>query len=153
MMQRVSSNITLFLKLFLPTFWVTFFGLLTAFTWVYDASDMLLLSNPIFRFGITVFYITFLLIIYFTLVPLKRVEIGPSYYHASNYIKQYRLLYEDLEKVHIVHLGRFSLIEFKLKGRSSFGTKIRFLANRYLWDQCMVSNPHVTEIIVRLQSN
>jgi hypothetical protein len=153
MMHRVSSNITLLLKLFLPTFWATFFGLLTAFTWLYNASDMLLLTNPVFRIGITAFYITFLLIIYFTLVPLKRVELGSEYYHVSNYIKQYRFVYEDIQKVNILHLGRFSLIEFRLKGKSSFGFRIRFLANRYLWDQFMGSHPSNADFIKKLQKN
>lgn len=146
-MYRVSSNSTIFFKLFLPTFWIVFFGLFTAFTFFYDDSQILLLTLPEFKYGILAFYFIFIILLYFTIIRLKRVEMGPDHYYVSNYLKNYKLIYEDIKEVSQISLGKFTLVKFHLAGKSSLGKSIIFLANSFLYQNFLNSHPEVKEKI------
>ncbi|HRG42193.1 MAG TPA: hypothetical protein PLC27_12360, partial [Saprospiraceae bacterium] len=88
-------------------------------------------------------YLIFFALIYFTIIQLKRVELGPDFYYVSNYLKTYKLIYDDIESVHIIPLGRLMLVTFKLKASGSFGNKIVFLASKQLYEMFMASHPTV----------
>ena len=83
-MQRVSSNLTLFFKMFLPTMWIVFFGTFGLAIFVTDSSQIPLLTSTTFKYSFLIFYLLFFGILYYTLIPLKRVEMGKEYYIVSN---------------------------------------------------------------------
>ena len=58
-MIRVSSNLTLVLKIFIPTMWIVFFGMLTVAILLADSGDNPLFGNPIFKLGAALFFIFF----------------------------------------------------------------------------------------------
>ncbi len=140
-MHRVSSNLTIFLKIFIPTVWLVFFT--TILITIFTVSDKTLpaLTTTNFRIGYVVFYIVVLSILYFTLFQLKRVEFGSDHYIVTNYFKTYKLIYDDIASIHTNDFGRFILIKFKLKAKSSFGDKITFLANRQLYEIFTQAHP------------
>lgn len=76
-------------------------------------------------------------------MQLKRVELGPDSYYVSNYLKSFRLVYEDIEKISIIPIGRLQLVTFRLKAKGSFGKKITFLASKQLYELFMKANPEV----------
>ncbi|MBK9150805.1 MAG: hypothetical protein IPM26_07310 [Saprospiraceae bacterium] len=151
-MQRVSSNLTVFFKLFLPTVWIVFFGVFTLAIFLTENTQIPFLTSNIFRFSFLAFYLFFLSLIYLTLLQLKRVELGPDHYHVSNYFKTYRLYYHDIASVNIIPLGRLKIITFTLKSKSSFGRKIHFLTSSFLWNHFMDHHPHVAAHLKTLQS-
>jgi hypothetical protein len=149
-MQRISSNFTLFLKLFLPTVWIVFFTVFTVALFLVDEQELPFLTSPIFKYSFLVGYLLFFALIYFTLMQLKRVELGSDCYYVTNYFKTYRLIYDDIESIHIIPLGRLQVITIRLKAKGSFGKKIQFLANRQLYELFMASNPEVNAIFSKL---
>ncbi len=140
-MLRVSSNLTIFLKLFLPTVWIVFFGIFTVAIFITENTQIPLLTAPQFKYSFLVFYLFFLTLIYFSLMKLKRVEMGADSYIVSNYFKTFRLYYSDLLKITIIPLGRLKIITFHLTNKASFGKKITFIASSYLWNYFMEHNP------------
>lgn len=140
-MQRVSTNFTLFFKLFIPTFWAVFFGMFTLFALFYNQSEILLLQNIGFKIGLVVFYLLFFTIVYFTLFQLTRVEMGDEDYSVSDYFNTYRLIYEDIDQVTETHLFSWILVRVHLKGKSSLGKKISFLADKNLYNTFLIEHP------------
>lgn len=140
-MHRVSTNFTLFFKLFIPTFWAVFFGLFTLFAIFYTQSEILLLQNIWFKLGVLGFYLLFFAIVYLTLFQLKRVEMGEDAYSVSDYFKTYRLIYDDIHHVTETALFSWTLVSIHLKGKSSLGKKIRFLADRNLYAGFLAEHP------------
>lgn len=142
-MQRVSSNLTVFFKLFLPTVWIVFFTIFTISIFTIDGQSLPFLTSPVFKYPFLLVYLLFFALIYFTIIQLKRVEMGSDCYFVSNYLKTYRLVYEDIESVSIIPLGRLQVITFRLKAKGSFGKKITFLASKQLYNLFLQSNVDV----------
>jgi hypothetical protein len=142
-MQRVSSNLTVFFKLFLPTVWIVFFTIFTISIFTIDGQSLPFLTSPVFKYPFLLVYLIFFALIYFTIIQLKRVEMGSDCYFVSNYLKTYRLVYEDIESVSIIPLGRLQVITFRLKAKGSFGKKITFLASKQLYNLFLQSNVDV----------
>lgn len=152
LMQRVSSNITIFLKFFLPTTWFVFFTTFTISLHTIEPSLLPVLTEPIFKYTFTALYLIFFIIIYFTIFQLKRVELAPDYYVVTDYFKTIRLIYKDIDKVSYIDMGRFSLVTFYLKSKSTFGRKISFIASSYLLTSFLEVNPTVKEMFLTLSS-
>ncbi len=142
-MQRVSSNFTVFFKLFIPTVWIVFFTIFTISIFTIDDQSLPFLTSPVFKYPFLAGYLIFFALIYFTIIQLKRVELGPDFYYVSNYLKTYKLVYEDIASVSIFSLGRLMIVSFRLKASGSFGNKIVFLASKQLYEMCMASHPTV----------
>ncbi|MFZ1751640.1 MAG: hypothetical protein WAU01_15685 [Saprospiraceae bacterium] len=150
-MQRVSSNLTLFLKLFIPTTWIVFFTVFTAALFMIDDKQLPFLTSPVFKYPFLLVYIIFFLLLYFTVIQLKRIELGPEFYIATNYFKTYRLSYQDIRKVSILGLGPWKIVKFGLAAKSSFGKNIVFLADSELYDLFLHTNPDVQNLLKELE--
>ncbi|MFZ1705817.1 MAG: hypothetical protein WAT79_15840 [Saprospiraceae bacterium] len=140
-MQRVSSNFTIFFKLFLPTFWGVFFGMFALFVVFYNNSELVIFQNTTVKITICLTYFAFFTLLYFTIFQLKRVEFGLKEYHVSDYFTTYRLIYEDIESVKEINILGWLLIVIKLKGKGSFGKRFFFLANKFLYHSFLDENP------------
>lgn len=143
MMHRVSTNFTLLLKLFLPTFWAVFFGLFTLFVLFYTQNEILFFQNIWVKLSVLSFYLVFFLFFYFTLWQLKRVEMSEQEYHISNYFSTYRLVYDDIQSVSELFFFKWILVRITLKGKASFGRKIYFLASKDLYENVMILYPEL----------
>ena len=62
-MHRISTNLTLFYKFFLPVFWIVFFGALTVAALFYPFDYIGDMPAGNFRIGIVFFYLTGLLLL------------------------------------------------------------------------------------------
>ncbi len=149
-MQRVSSNLTLFFKLFIPTVWIVFFTVFTLTLFVVDEQQIPFLTSPMFKYPFLAAYLLFFALIYFSIMQLKRVEMGPEYYYVSNYFKTFRLVYEDIESINIIGLDRLQIMTFHLKAKGSFGKKITFLGSKNLYNSFLDENPDVKNQLVAL---
>jgi hypothetical protein len=141
-MHRVSSNLTLFLKFFIPVGWTVFFTAFTIALYVAGENMLPFLTSDIFRIPFTIFYFIFLFLIYSTIFQLKRVEMGTEDYFVTNYFKTYRLIYDDIDKISRIKLGRLSWTTFHLKAKGSFGKHISFLQSNNLYKT--FCNDHAT---------
>ncbi len=146
-MQRVSSNLTLFLKLFLPTVWIVFFTTFGTMLFIIDEYKLPFLTSPYFKYPYILFFVLFLTLLYFTFIQLKRVEMDGQFYYVSNYMKTFRLVYDDIEKVDKMKLGPLMWVTYKLKAKGSFGKKITFLANNQLYNMFMNDHPEIAKLL------
>ncbi len=127
--KRISSSLTLFFRIFVPVFWTVFFGALTIGLLVTSQLPQVF-DNLYFRIGLVVFYLSGLIILYFTLLRLKRVEIDPQYVYVTNYLKTYRYPFHNIESIREYNLILFYLATIRFKEKGSFGKKIHFLESR-----------------------
>ena len=129
-MQRLSSNFTLFFKLFVPTGWVSFFGLFALVIFLVDTTDKPLLASSVFRIGYLVFFFLFLAVIYFTIYQLKRVEYENGSMFVTDYFKTITFPLENIERISTMNLGLFTLVWLHLRAKGIFGKRIPFLAKK-----------------------
>lgn len=146
-MERISSNSTLFFKIFFPSFWTVFFG---AFT-------LAILFNPIplfmgwsqltTRIVFVVLYLIGVVVIYFTIFQLKRVELSSSQLYLTNYVKHFQYSIEDIEIIQIHNYFLFSIGTLRLKDKGALGREIRFMADQYRLKSFLASNPTVASLL------
>lgn len=139
-MQRLSSNLTLFFKLFVPTGWVSFFGLFALVIFLVDTTDKPLLASFEFRVGFMVFFLIFLTIIYFTIFQLKRVETEGGFIFVTDYFKTIKFPIENIDRISTLNLGLFKVVWLRLKTKGVFGKRIPFIAKKSSFNTFEVSN-------------
>jgi hypothetical protein len=149
-MQRISSNATLLLKIFFPTFWIVFFGVFTIAVWVMDFR-VGGLPHGAFKLGWTLFFTICTTVFYFTVFQLKRVELDDLYVYASNYVKTYRYPYHNVEKMTERNMGLFHLMNIHLKVPGKFGKRITFLLDEAMLTDFFEKNPTIAEAMGKLK--
>lgn len=149
-MRQVSSNLTLVLKIFFPTFWLVFFGLLALAVWLVGPERGGMLARWDFRLGITVFFIAGAALLYFTLLQLKRVEMDSDYIFVTNYFKSVRYSWSDVEKIVSQPFLSFYIVYIHLKAPGSFGRRIIFLASRTRWRLLLADHPERAALVETL---
>ncbi|MFQ5445758.1 MAG: hypothetical protein ACE5FF_02395 [Saprospiraceae bacterium] len=142
-MQRISSNSTLFLKIFLPTFWIVFFGIFTGAVLLTKAPFFGGIPAVYFKTGLVLFFLGGTAALYFTILKLLRVELDESYVYASNYFKTYRYPWHNVEKIAERNLGLFHLVSIHLKTPGKFGTKLNFLLDEAMLKDFLEKHPDV----------
>ncbi|MDQ3141962.1 MAG: hypothetical protein M3Q56_06910 [Bacteroidota bacterium] len=128
-MTRISSSATLILALFIPVFWIVFFGLLFFFIMFSSLDDMLSESLLKLRLFYAIFFISFGLLIYFKLMTLRRVELDGDFVYVTNYLKTIRFPIENISELKMGSLFFFTMAKLKLHQKGSFGQTIRFITD------------------------
>jgi hypothetical protein len=131
-MHRLSANTTLVWKLFVPIFFGTFVGLLCIIAYAADTDDMLLLGNPLVRFGLIIAYVATMITFWYTIADLKRVEADDQYIYVSNYLKSYRYKKEDIVEEYTKNFLLFKVNTYVMKEKTTMGKKIRFIGDKSL---------------------
>ncbi|GIV31632.1 MAG: hypothetical protein KatS3mg029_0983 [Saprospiraceae bacterium] len=126
-MHRLSSNWTLFFKVFLPTFWLVFFGSFTIGVLMLRTPSFGSIPALTFKLGVSVFFVGGSALLYFTLMRLLRVDADGDHLYVSNYFKTYRYPFEDIETIREINLVLFHLVRIDLRGKGAFGRRISFL--------------------------
>jgi hypothetical protein len=128
-LYNISSAITLPLKIFLPTFWLTFFGMFMLVT-LFSVDEEMFAGMPTlwFRIGITLFWASGLVLFYFTIFRLKRLDADQEYMFVSSYFKNIRYPINDIESISTYRFaGIIGVGTLELKGEGSFGKRMTFL--------------------------
>lgn len=146
-MRQVSSNFTLILRIFIPTFWLVFFGLFTIAAWVATPEHGGLLARLDFRLGFTAFFLSGAALLYFTLLKLKRVEMDTEQVFATNYFKAVRYPWGNVEKIVQQPFLFFHIMYIYLKKPGYFGSRIVFLASRARWKLFLEEFPPAGELV------
>lgn len=127
--KRISSSFTLFFFLFVPIFWLVFFGAFMVASFIYSDETAFFQSFG-YKIGIVIFYLTGVIFFYFTLLRLKRVEIDTDFVYVTNYFKTYRYPFHNIDTITEIDLLLFKLGTIRFKEKGSFGSKIHFLESR-----------------------
>ena len=144
-MQQVSSNLTLILKIFIPTFWLTLFGAFTIAVFLVDTSYFGNIPAFLFRVGTALFYLIGAGILYLTLLRLKRVEMSEEFVYATNYFRSYRYPWHNVDRLREKDWGIFSIVTVALHQPGHFGRKFIFLASRKRLQEFFLQHPALAE--------
>lgn len=132
--MRLSSNATLLLKVFLPTFWVTVFGLFALVILFAEEDKLGVFAFDPYKYGYFVFFGVFLVFMYFTLMCLQRVECDREHLYVTNYFKTYKYPVHIIESLLSIDFLLFKLITVKCRETTYFGRKIYFIAKKSNYD-------------------
>lgn len=146
-MQRVSTNITIFLKLLIPTFWIAFFGAFSFAVWISDV-QVGRIPSRIFKPLFTAFYLGGIAILYWSVMRLKRVEMDEHFVYATNYFKHYRYPYHNIEEIEEQDFFFINVVHIHLKEAGNFGKKITFLPSKRKFQAFLNANPEVVKTLM-----
>lgn len=135
MIHRISSNLTLLYKFFIPTFLTVLLGAVSIASWVINSVP---LNTKII---LTISYFVLLIAMVFTLLRLKRVEIDADFVYVTNYFRHFRYPYHNIEKIieRDYRLFRIATIHFVKPG--SFGKTAIFLPSGSLYNDFWEAHP------------
>lgn len=144
-MQRVSTSATLFLKFFIPTFWIVFFGAMAVAMFFAPQASFGRIPMGAMRIGIVVFFLLGTAGLYWSLMRLKRVEFDDQFVYATNYFKTFRYPYHNVEKMQESDYLFFRSMHIYLKETGKFGRKITFVVSQKRLDDFLKEHPGVAE--------
>ena len=147
-MERISSNGTLFLKFFVPIFWIVFFGGFTIASLFFKFKYVGSIPALYFRIGVILFYLSGLLMFMFTLMRLVRVEISPESIYVTNYFRHIKYPIDNFESLEVSQFGFFKVGTLVLREKGTFGKKLSFVANSFRLDAFWEKHPEVRERLV-----
>ena len=145
-MQRVSSQLTIVLRIVIPTIWfTTVLSIVILLSWAVRGKAGLF-GNPYIWIGLILILGSGYVLIRIFLWKLYRVDLDRNYVYISNYFKTYRYPYSEIASVTNSKNfpGRVYLITLKSKG--SFGQRIYFLAAQLLWQEFLKENPDLIQV-------
>lgn len=144
-MQRISTNATLFFKFFIPVFWLVFFGAFLLAVFTQGAEVASIFGNTGFRIGAVSFYLSGIILFYFTLFPLKRVEADDESVYVTNYFKTYRYSWDSVASVTASGFLLFLVANIHLKEKGGFGKKLPFIASKKLYREFWAEHPDLRD--------
>jgi len=143
MMDRVSSQLTIFLRIALPTIWLTTILSLVVLLAVAVSGKAQVFSNPIVLAGLVFVLASGIAFIYFFLWRFYRVDMDERYVYVSDYFKTYKYSFHDIESIKGSSWAPTRVFTIKLKSKGSFGKEIQFLASQKLWNDFVNEHPEV----------
>ena len=148
-MERISSNLTLVYKIVLPVFWLVLVGgttvaiLLANFAGVGNTSALTVKGVMLFIFASGTLFLAL------TLMRLKRVEVGPEGIYVTNYFKNVRYPFSEVESITATSLLIFSVATLHLKGKGSFGQHLPFIPSPSRFYAFFEENPELKERLLK----
>lgn len=146
-MRRLSSNLTIILKVFLPILYITFFGSLLIGSLVVSINDAPLIASNVFRGGFAIVFSLFVILMYFTIIQLKRVDGDKEYLYINNYLKTYRYKWEDILKIKTRNYGLFRTMHIHFKTKSSIGKRVTFMPSDPLIKDFFKDHPELFPLL------
>lgn len=141
MIDRVSSQWTIVLRIALPTIWLTTVLSLTLLLGWTVRGKAQVFSNPIVWLGLLFILGSGFAFIKFILWRLYRIDMDHRYMYVTNYFRTYQYSFADIESITNTSFLPGRLFRINLKSRGSFGRHIYFLASRKLWEDFVVEHP------------
>ncbi len=132
-MQRVSTNLTLFYKFFVPVFYTVLMGASTAAVWLVESKYFYNTSITSLRWGLTFALIMGVAAYALTLLPLLRVEMNEHFIYATNYFKAARYPWHNVESIRESRFLFLTQVTIRLKVPGQFGKRMRFIASNRLY--------------------
>jgi hypothetical protein len=146
-MQRVSSQLSIVLRIVLPTVWLTtILSIVILLSWAVSGKAGLF-ANPFIWIGLLLILGTGFAFIKLLLWRFYRVDMDDRFVYISNYFKTYKYPFSDIEFIRDSKAlpGRVFCITLKAKG--SFGKNIYFLASQVLWQDFLLTHPDVRALL------
>ena len=144
---RVSSSWTLMYKIFLPTVWIVFFGVLTLFT-LFSGGIRSLPYHLAVQGTMLLVFLAGFAFLWFTFMDLKRVELTEENFYVTNYFKTFRYTYDSLKDIRELKFLWINITVFEFVQKSSFGSKVYFIQRKQVWNEFIDQHPNVFSHLV-----
>jgi hypothetical protein len=137
-------------KIVLPIFWIVMMGgitvaiLLSKFAGIGNTSSLSVKLVMLFVF------VTGTLFLAFTLMRLKRIEVGQEGVYVTNYFKNVRYPFSEVDGITTTSLVLFSVGTLHLKGKGSFGKSITFIPSPSRFYSFFEENPGLKERLLKV---
>jgi hypothetical protein len=137
-------------KIVLPIFWIVMMGgitvaiLMSKFAGIGNTSSLSVKLVMLFVF------ITGTLFLAFTLMRLKRIEVGQEGVYVTNYFKNVRYPFSEVDGITTTSLVLFSVGTLHLKGKGSFGKSITFIPSPSRFYSFFEENPGLKERLLKV---
>lgn len=135
------------MRIFLPTFWIAFFGTFFLTTLFTDKNQIGQISMNGLRWGLLAFIAIFVLVFWKTVLRLKRIDADKEFIYVTNYFKNIRYPHMDIEKIELSKGIVFNYGTLVLKGKGRFGDRILFIASRKRVEIFIAENPQLAHWI------
>lgn len=142
-MERVSTNLTLFFKFFIPVFWMVLVGATTLASLLTEYSYVGTIPAGPFKIGITLFFLSGAVVLAFTFMRLKRVEMSTDFVYVTNYFKTARYTYDSIERWETSEFLFLSVNTIVLKEAGIMGRHLKFFASRTRLRQFWEAHPEL----------
>ncbi len=146
MALRISSSLTLFLKLMVPIVWTTFLGSLTIAVFMNDNVQAFGLTHAQFKISLVIFLIIGLIILYFTFIQLMRVEVEEDAIIVTNFKTTYRYPLHNIENISTPS-SFMPVVTITLKEKGHFGKRIPFLARKSVLLDYLSTHPKYKSLL------
>jgi hypothetical protein len=141
-MDRVSSSLTIILRIALPTMWAaSVISLVVLLSWSIGGRANIF-ANLIVLIGLFLIIACGIAFIKLILWKLYRVEMDDKYVYVSNYFRTFKYPFQDIESIKGVSLAPERIFKIRLKSKGSFGKVIYFLASQKLWQGFIETHSH-----------
>ena len=148
-MSQVSTNLTLFYRLFIPIFSLVFLGALLIFLWLHPQAYYGNLRGDYLRYGATAVFAMLVLLLALTVWRLRRVEMNREWVYVTDFFRQARYPWAGVAGVRETPLGIFSVVHVDLAQAGTFGKSVTFLASVSRWR--MFKEEHPDQLADRLR--
>ena len=143
-MHRLSTNATLFLKIFIPFFWTTILVGVNLVVWFAPEHRFDGIPLESFRWAVLFLLAVNVAFFVFVLWPLKRVETDGEDVYVSNYFRTAHYNWaRDVEALHVTRILLIKVATLELNGIGSFGRRMRFIPSLKLLKEFMEARPGV----------
>ncbi|HOY17461.1 MAG TPA: hypothetical protein PLC89_09220 [Haliscomenobacter sp.] len=149
-MERISSNLTLAYKFVLPIFWLVLMGSTTAAILIVKFAGVGNTSPLVIRGVMLFIFLSGALFLALTLMRLKRIEVGEEGVYVTNYFKNVRYPFSEVEGITVTSFFIFSVGTLHLKGKGSFGQHIPFIPSPSRFYSFFEENPGLKERLLKL---
>lgn len=140
MIKQLSSSLTLFWAVAVPTMWAAFFGVFTIAVFFVERDYYGFVSSGVLKILIPFVLFGGLALWYFTIMRFKRIDLDADFVYATNYIKTYRYPWHNIEHIKTKKGILFNKGVITLKQGGQFGSQLPFLLSNRRWREFVGEN-------------
>ncbi len=150
MTRQISSSLTFIFRLFIPAFWLSFFGAAAAASLFSDKLAIPGYSALATRFALWALLGSTFFIFWKTFWRLHRVDADAEYIFITNFFKTARYKWIDVEKIELANSKGLAASTLVLKGAGTFGKNISFLASKNKLKAFLTEQPQLFDYFENL---
>jgi hypothetical protein len=147
-MDRVSSSLTIVLRIVLPVVWLVTILSLVILLSIAVSGRAEIFSNPIIWGSLLFILASGFAFIYFLLWRFYRIDMDNKSVYISNYFKTFKYPFTDVKSISGISTFPDRIFHMELKSKGSFGKHIYFLASQKLWQDFVEKHPQQLEGII-----
>lgn len=151
MTRQISSSLTFIFRLFIPAFWLSFFGAAAIASVFSDKLTFPGYSALATRLALWGLLGSTFFIFWKTFWRLHRIDVDEQYVFVTNFFKTARYKWVDVEKIELATSKGFAVSTLILRGEGIFGKNISFLISKNKLKAFLTEQPQLFDFFENLR--